>query len=349
MHHTNLTSFAAAALLSLLTVEAAAQTQVLASFPLADSLDDVTNNHGPVVLYGSTTGPADGVCVGGTYSAPNVGDELYSPLIGGLDDTDFQIDVDFNLTSFTGGSFGPRVPIVVGGRGWRWIGIEVNRSTGEVGVLFNNSSFVGSGTTVNLGEWYWATLKYDNGSLELLLDGASVLSTTIAALSTNNDHRFTTTNYGFGASLSGCVRNLVIANDATVGSASASAANYGTGCGGLSLAASGAPVLGNVAFSFDITAPQPLLSFAFLAVGSAAVDPGIDLTAAGFPGCLGYTNPDIGVFGAVTLSPTTGSGSFFAPIVPSPSIAGALVAAQAIGFDPAQPVTSNGTRVYVGM
>ena len=89
------TSIAAAATL-LLATAAPAQMGILASYPLANDLLDAVGTNGPVTLHGTTAGPADGVCVFGTYGfPPGSGDEVYTPGITGFDETDFEIDVDF--------------------------------------------------------------------------------------------------------------------------------------------------------------------------------------------------------------------------------------------------------------
>jgi len=332
-----------------LAIAGFARAQIQASWPLANDLSDTTGNHTDVTLHGATTGPADGVCVGGTYGPPGSGDELYTPTVLGFDETDFQIDVDFNITAFSPQPGPPRTSVLVGSRGWRWIGIEVDNTTGEVGVLFNNGGWLPSTTVVNLGQWYWASLKYDNGNVELMIDGVSVLTGSIPVLNTNSDHRFTTTNYGFGAVLNGCVRNLVIANDATIGTPAARGANYGTGCGNLSLTTNSLPTVGNLTFAYEIEKPAPIAPLAFLAFGDATVEPGLDLTGAGLPGCFAYTNLSSGIFGAYSLDPTTGIGAVPLPIPPLPALAGTFLTAQAVAFDPSQLVTSNGTRIQIGM
>jgi len=336
------TLFASAALLAFSASSVSAQ--ILASYPLSNDLLDATGTNGPVFLYGSTTGPANGVCVGGTWGVPGSGDELYTPTIAGFDEFDFRLDVDFNVTALNSSSSNP---ILVGSRGWRFIGIGID-GNGNVGILHNNSNWLFSTTAINVGEWHWATLKYDNGNVELLLNGASILTANVGPLSTNNDYRFTTSNWANGGVLDGCVRNIVIANDATIGASTARAADYGTGCGGLTLTANGLPSLGNVTFAYDVEGPLPLLPFAYIGFGNTTIEPGVDLTPVGMPGCLAYTDLGAGITGPATLSATTGAGSLPFPIPNTAALAGALLSAQAIGFLPTQLASSNGTRIYVG-
>ena len=341
-HHRVASMLASIGLLAFAATDSAS-AQILASYPLGSSLNEANSTHGPVFLFGNTTGPADGVCVGGVGGPPGGADELYTPTITAFNELDFQIDVDFNLTAL---STTGRMPVLVGSRGWRFIGVEVDMS-GQVGILHNNSVWLPSTTTVNLGEWNWATIKFDNGNAELLVNGVSVLTANIGPLSTNNDYRFTTSNWSNGGVLNGCVRNIVIANDATIGAPSARAANYGTGCDNLSLTANSLPTLGNAGFALDVFQPTPVIPLASLAFGDAMTDPGIDLTFIGMPTCFAYTNANLGIFGPVTL--TAGAASFAVPVPNNPALAGMLVSAQAIGFSPTQLTSSNGTRFYLGM
>jgi hypothetical protein len=134
-----------------------------------------------------------------------------------------------------------------------------------------------------------------------------------------------------------------------VGGTLASAIAYGTGCDGLVLAANGLPQIGNANFALllnNVPAVSPVGLFAF---GSVAVNPGIDLTVIGMPGCFGYTNSDIGLFtGSLVAS---GTSTFPLGIPSTPSLSGASLASQGLSFSVATPLglaTSNGLSLVLG-
>ena len=186
--------------------------QVLqASYPLEVDLADLTGTYGDVVLEGSVPPPPPSVgnplCVNGVYGEQ----EAHTPSITSFDINDFQIDVEFMLTSLPASS----APVIMGGRLWRFIGLYVD-SAGVVGLKYNNSNFSWSGTTVVAGTWYAGQIRYDGGTVQLYLDGTFVHDAVIGPLTNGGDTEFTVTDYSNGGVLNGCLRNLSISNDATV-------------------------------------------------------------------------------------------------------------------------------------
>jgi hypothetical protein len=184
-----------------------------AYYPLAVDENDATGNYGPLMLLGNVppAPAANGVCVNGVYFF-NGGQDARTPVITTLDANDFQLEVEFQiaaLPAFTS-------PILVGGNGWRWIGFLV-QSNGTFGLLHNNAMQVWSTTTVNLGQWYRGMIKYEAGMVELYLDGALVLQSNIGPLNTGNNLNFTTNNYSNGTAFNGCIRELRVSNDTTLG------------------------------------------------------------------------------------------------------------------------------------
>src|SRR5262245_16167640 len=145
--------------------------QIQAFYPLATDLLDVTTNYGPMSLLGTPppAPPSNGVCVNGVYYFGG-GQDVRTPLLTSLDTTDFEIDVEFNITAlptFQG-------PVIMGGDLWRWLGIYL-QANGTVGVKHNNSNLAWSTTTLSPGQWYSASLKYEAGTVVLLIDNALVL------------------------------------------------------------------------------------------------------------------------------------------------------------------------------
>lgn len=131
--------------------------------------------------------------------------------------------------------------------------------------------------------------------------------------------------------------------------ASASASAFGVGCDGLTLTTTGAPSLGNASFSLEVN-NIGFIPLAFVAFGSTAVNPGLDLTAIGMAGCTGYTSLDLGLF--PTGSVVGGTGSLALPIPTSPSYIGAQFTTQGVSFGAPNVLglsASNGVTLVFGL
>lgn len=325
---------------------ATAQLQTVAIYPLQADLLEATAAFGPMVLYGATppSPPANGLCLNGQYLfGTGGGQDVRTPLITTLNTSDFQFEVEFSITGL-----GPNNrPVLMGGNSYRWLGIYV-QPNGTIGLKHNNSNLAWStSTVVSPGTWYTGTVKYENGVVELYVDGALALQATIGVLNTSTNLNFCTNDYSNGAAFYGCIRNLRIYNDTTLGSTAATFA-YGSGCDGLTLGANGVPAIGNPLFELvagNVPAVSPLAFFAF---GSASVNPGLDLTVIGMPGCASHTSFDLGLYGpSIVLA---GSATLGLPIPNDPALNGASLASQALSFSIANPfglAVSNGLKLVI--
>lgn len=332
---------------------AAAQAIPQAVYPLQTDLLDATNNYGPISLLGTPgpAQPANGVCTNGLYlfgTAPN-GEDVRTPVITTLDTNDFQVDVEFSITQL-----GPNNrPVLMGGHLWRYIGIYVQPS-GLVGMKHNNSNYAWSAsTTLVTNTWYTGTIKFEAGVAELYIDGALALQVNTGPLATGNattDNRnFTTSDFSNGAASYGCIRNLRIYNDTTLGTSAGTFA-YGVGCDNLTLGANGAPTINNATFELTVSNVPTSNPLTFLAFGTQAVNPGVDLTAIGMAGCFGHTNLDLGLFGPVVADPS-GVALFPLPIPNNPALVGTTLSSQAIGFTATTVLglsSSNGLLIVIG-
>lgn len=306
-----------------------AQLAVQANYPLQTDLLDSTSTYGPIILYGTPppNPPANGICLSGQYlfGAP-AGMDFRTPLLPTLNTNDFEFSFEFSVTTL-----GPNNrPVVMGGHLWRFLGLYLQPS-GLVGIKHNNSNYAWSaGTTVSTNTWYSATVKYENGTAEVYINGVQALSAVVGVLSTSTNLNFCTNDYSNGAAFHGCVRSLVIANDTTLGT-TAGAFPYGAGCDGLTLGANGAPTLGNATFELTVAnVPASAPPLAFLGFGTQIVAPGVDLGLIGMPGCFGHTNLDLGLFGPTVV--TAGVAPFPLPIPALPALTGTVLSAQAISF-----------------
>jgi len=118
---------------------------------------------------------------------------------------------------------------------------------------------------------------------------------------------------------------------------------------GLELGATSFPFLGS-SFSFDTSHVPNLVPLAFLLFGDTAINPGVDLTFLGMPGCSGYTNANLASLSFPVTQPA-GTGSVVLPIPSNPGLVGVPLTAQSIAFSlqtPLNLVSSNGMRATPG-
>ncbi len=123
---------------------------------------------------------------------------------------------------------------------------------------------------------------------------------------------------------------------------------YDTVAVGLRLATVGYPSLGSTAFSYDISEVPNVLPLAFLFFGDTQINPGIDLTFLGMPGCFAYTSANLISLGVPIAG---GTGSLALPIPNNAALAGVSLASQAIAFSlftPANLISSNGNLATIG-
>jgi hypothetical protein len=344
---------AALALLALATLSipsALPGQQLLAYYPLASDLLDATNTYGPVSLLGSPppSPPNGGVCVNGIYYFSG-GQDVRTPLLTALDTTDFEIDVEFNITAMPTSPG----PVIMGGDLWRWLGIYL-QANGTVGIKHNNSNLAWSTTTLSTGQWYSASLKYERGTAALFVGGSLVQFVTVGPLSDGNNRNITTNDFSNGRAFNGCIRNLLVFNNTTL---LATAAPYGAGCAGSAgtpaLAPTGTPQLGTV-FQLGATSLPPGPGLAFLAVGfsqtTSALGPlPLSLQPLGLGvGCTLLVSVD-----AITSVATAGGTAAFGLNVPfNPAFLAFPLFFQCASLDAGAPggiAVSNGVAVSIGL
>lgn len=124
---------------------------------------------------------------------------------------------------------------------------------------------------------------------------------------------------------------------------------YGVGCDGLLHTAVGLPTIGNSGFQLAVAGVSPISPIAFVAFGGTVINPGIDLTFIGMPGCFGYNSFDIGLF---ATGPVGGGIGFFPLAIPNDvNLAGSAIASQGVALTlstPASLASSDGLLLNLG-
>lgn len=335
------------------TASLAAQTQVLAHYPLLTDLLDATGAQGPMTLLGYSGAPAplppnNGVYHNGQYYFSPGGQDIRTPILSALNTADFQVNVEFNLTALPATS----APVLMGGNSYRWLGIYV-QANGTIGIKHNNSNLAWSTTTVTTGVWYSAGLRYEAGNAELFLNGTSVLQAVVGVLNDGNNKNFTTNDFSNARALNGWIRNLLVVNDP---SPVATVATYGSGCAGSagvpSLAPVNSPQLG-ITFHQDATNLEPTGVFAFMSLGfSSTTSPfgplPFNLQPFGLgAGCDLLVSADVSVLFPIAA----GSGTFDFPVPLDLGLAGLALYYQCASIDGGAPggmAVSNAVGTAIG-
>jgi hypothetical protein len=281
--------------------------KLIADYELLTDLKDATTTHANVMLTGNPTPPAppaNGVCVNGIYRYNPKGQDVRTPNIASLDSTDFQLDVEFRLKALPTAA---GAPVLMGGNGWRWIGIDVT-ATGTVGIKYNNSNNLWSKTKLALGKWYSASLQYERGVVRLYLDGLVVLHhTSVPTLNTGNNKNFTTNDFSNGRNHHGCIRRLRVWNDANLKGGQFIVA--GSRCGNLRMR--GAQPWPTPLKPYHMTMTGGAANSATLIFLGFRLPKAMDLTGLGAPGCTWFVNPIV-IQGLV--ADAKGAVSLFLPI-----------------------------------
>ena len=331
----------------------AAQTQVLAFYPLLTDLLDATAANGPVALTGNgvpaPNPPNDGVCHNGVYYfSAGGGQNIQTPLMPNLNTADFQVNVEFTLTAMPLNI----APVLMGGNSYRWLGIYM-QSNGTVGIKHNNSNLAWSTTTLSTGVWYSAGLRYENGTAELYINGAQVLQVAVGPLNDGNNKNFTTNDFSNGRALNGCIKNLLVVNDP---SAVATITTYGAGCAGsagvVSLTPANSPQLG-ITFRLGAANLDPAAVFAFMTIGfsntmSLFGPLPFNLQAFGLgAGCDLWTSADV----TTLFTVASGSGTFDFAVPMDPTLGALALYYQCASIDAGAPggiAVSNGVGSTIG-
>ncbi len=188
---------------------ATAQARLVAHYPLTENAADVTGKQANATL---TNAPFqnDGIYCNGIYPGstdPNAC-TISTPNLNGFSFNSFSIQIEFNADEFR------RMPVVVGGRSFRWMGFELN-ADGSISLLTNNSNREACAGAYQPGQWHTALITYDGSVGRLYLD--RVLRCTVAFnLNQGNDPDVSVINYSNGTIFKGYVRELRIYHEPIV-------------------------------------------------------------------------------------------------------------------------------------
>jgi eukaryotic-like serine/threonine-protein kinase len=188
---------------------ATAIARLVAHYPLTEDAVDVSGKQANATLENAPFVDESVYC-NGIYSGSGASNAcvISTPTLNGFDFNSFSIEVEFNAAVLR------RMPVVVGGRSFRWIGFELNQD-GSISLLYNNSNRESCSVSYEVDEWYTALLTYDGSQARLYLDGE--LGCTVSFnLNHGNDRDVSVINYSNGTIFMGNVRELKIYNEPIV-------------------------------------------------------------------------------------------------------------------------------------
>jgi hypothetical protein len=234
------------------------------------------------------------------------------------------------------------VQLVAGGQRLLLIGKEINGPVGLHETYINGATYASFATSGTV-EPITAVFTYDGVDTSIVLsDSDEVLPPhTIPGVYTFDGFEL----FGY--------HKLTVSNgidDLRVAVTTASASNFGAGCGGLTLTPiRSTPWVGNGAFGLNVGGAS--LGLAFVSFGSGVVLGGFPLDSVGMVGCNGYSSGDLGLY----LTGPVGAnsvGTLNFPIPSVPALAGQSLGVQGLALSPATALglsASNGCELTFGL
>jgi hypothetical protein len=179
-----------------------AGTTKIAQYPLSGDARDITGNQEDLTISGvpfQTPGP--GATLAGGY---NVND-ISTPVLSGLDLTDFRITAEFAIAALPTTS----MPVFMGGNSSRWIGTRIE-ANGTLTLICNNNVFKTTTAVVSLTVKHTVAVRFSaaSGMASLYLDGVLIGSQTVASLTALTDKLVTTTNYANATAFKGTLYRI---------------------------------------------------------------------------------------------------------------------------------------------
>lgn len=179
---------------------------LICSYSLNQTAADQTGNFPDVEIINAPF-EEGGIYLNGNYVGSDPDSSLVStPDLTTLDFNSFSVSVDFKIGEFPTG----QRPILIGGWGWRWIGVSVNYD-GDLIMNYNSTYRPSSPPLISVDTWYTIAMIYDGTTGYLYLDGVEVDKVDYT-LQHGGDRGFLTHHGGNGLAFKGHIRNLEVYN-----------------------------------------------------------------------------------------------------------------------------------------
>ncbi len=180
-----------------------AETNLIAHYPLMRNADEASGLFSAMTLTNTpfvTTGK--GIICSGDYT----NETAITPTLTDFDFSDFSITFNFYLPSLPGA----RMPVIVGGQAYRWLGFLVE-PTGSVTLMHTTNTHVPGTRTCTTDAWHKGEIRYNAATQvgQVLLDDVVAASTTFT-LDHGDSRQISISNYSNGTTFEGILSDLKI-------------------------------------------------------------------------------------------------------------------------------------------
>jgi len=188
-----------------LTVLSSPAIPLVAKYTLNNTAVDSTGKNPNITLRNAPYQSDGSVYSNGIYdySSPNAS-LIKTPNLSSLNFNKFSISFDFKINSYP--SY--RMPIIVGGALYRWLGVNVEPN-GTISMLWNNSNIKSSSTTIPLGKFNTVVIQYNGSVAELYINGTLACSQSFT-INHGGYRDISNMNYSNATAFQGYLRNLTI-------------------------------------------------------------------------------------------------------------------------------------------
>ncbi len=183
--------------------------ELMARYPLTINGADTTGQNDDMELTNAIF-ENGGVYSNGIYYGNDTnGTVLVTPPFASFNYDDFTVYLTFYMNQYPGS----RMPVLIGGRLWRWIGVYAD--TSNVWFMANDGSiYQNTNHTIPLNQWNTLRISY-NGAMDkcyLYLNSNLIGEYDIESFNTGDDPRFINSHEGQGLTFKGYWRDLVFYN-----------------------------------------------------------------------------------------------------------------------------------------
>jgi subtilase family serine protease len=183
--------------------DAASGGAVIAHYPLMQDANEVSGRFAAMTLINTPFVTSEkGIICNGNYAT----ETAITPALTDFDFSDFSITFNFYLPSLPGA----RMPVIVGGRLYRWLGFMVE-PTGSVTLMHTNGTYVPGTRTCTVNRWYKGEIRYNAATQvgQVFLNGVLSASATFA-LDHGDANQISVSHYGLGTAFAGILADLKI-------------------------------------------------------------------------------------------------------------------------------------------
>jgi hypothetical protein len=176
----------------------------IAHYPLAVDGADITKKQAVMSLDNTPfQSPGPGITLAGVYN----GDLAITPNLTSMNMNEFKLTADFSIAALPA----TRIPIIVGGNSFRWLGALIEPS-GNLTLLYNNTPTLATTVNCSVAAKHTVSIRYSAASqmASIYLDGALAGTQAIAALTHGDNKNIGTTNYGNGSAFKGTLYRLKV-------------------------------------------------------------------------------------------------------------------------------------------